>query len=106
MYKLTVYKDYSRRCGAIHFRESAAMQQRNTRRLEIAGGHDNIKGGELLVGRQIRLTLDLQSHGTGSGCRQVGSDCDGLRTWNALEPGKNVPDERGLLRGTLITRAI
>ena len=106
MHKLLVYKDYLRSSGVIRLCECAAPQQRDTRSAEIIGGHDDIEGGEPLVRGQILLTFDLQSHSAGSGCRQIGGNCDGLRARNVLETRDHVPDKQGLLRGIFVSRTV
>src|SRR5689334_2177578 len=106
MYKLLVHKDYSRRSGGIHFRERAATQQRDARRLEVAGSNDDIESGEPLICRQVRLTFNLQSHRARPGGGQVGSGSNNVRAGNAREPGKDATDEQSLLRSILVTSAI
>src|SRR2546426_3265008 len=103
LYKLFIYHDYAPRCGVIRFRECPAAQQRDACGSEIIHAYEDIERAEPFVGRQVGLTFNLQSHSTGSGCRQVGSNCDDLSAWNLLEARNYTLDKEGLLGGLFIS---
>src|SRR5260370_5369053 len=97
MHKLLVYDDDSRRLGVIRLRECPTAQQRDARSAEIVGAYENIERAEPLVGRQLGLTLDLQSHTAGSAGLQVGRDRDCFDTRHLLEARNHLLDEERLL---------
>src|SRR5712692_3107229 len=102
MDKLLIYNEYAWRGGIIHFGECPAAPNWDTGGLEVLGGHHDIACAEALVGGQFGLVLDSESDATGTGCGQIGSSGDGLRTRNVLEARNHIADEDRLRRGVLV----
>ncbi len=104
--KLLVHKDDVRSSRIVGLRERAAMQEGNARDTEVIGGYDRIERGKPLLARHFRAAPDLQWNLTGPSCRQVRSNSDGFRAWNALKAWNQVLNEQALLRSVLISRIV